>query len=643
MASNKELFPKAEGSGGKRTTRKKKARRRGGAPVLQGKLKVHDPFELVRWLALSQPDPRKALAELVQNSLDAGAKRIRVTRVRRKGLPCLEVLDDGEGVIPELDRPEALRYIATNVGHSRKRNLSPEERLKLMTQGQYGIGLLGFWTLGQMLEMRSTVPGQKPHRLVLYRDQPKFIVEGIRKKSLFEDRYTEVVVVDLHRQASAALTGRRAADFLAVELRGQLLERDVELVVEDRMARGRAEKVIPVRPRPFLGEPISDLSLVPVPDHPPIRLDLYLADQGSGAEAGQISVYAAGTLVAGGFEELGALGLDRPPWTDPGLAGLVDFPGLHVSPGSRRGIIPDAAAAAFVAALCTVEPRLHEILEEDEQRRAEELDRKLIRDLQRAFKGFYRQQPRYTLLPVRAEGEEPALDGGGEPGVGAAADGGAGAGTAETLSSSSGSTAEPALPFPAGPLASLVITPDPVRLRLGASRVVTTRPVDASQRRVDAPVSFRWWMTDGVAAFEDEPTAARVRIRAGEKPGSATLHVRAWTAEDEVLAETTVEVSDAPAAGPSDEGIPEPELIDRPGEVWRSRLVDGRWQVNSGHPEMRSIRDRPALEVRYLAMLFAKEVVLRSSQDPRLEGPLEQLVEIAAFADRNLARRRKGR
>ena len=39
-------------------------------------------------------------------------------------------------------------------------------------------------------------------------------------------------------------------------------------------------------------------------------------------------------------------------------------------------------------------------------------------------------------------------------------------------------------------------------------------------------------------------------------------------------------------------------------------------------------------------MLFAKEVVLRSSQDPRLERPLEQLVEVAAYADRNLARRR---
>ncbi|HEV3457110.1 MAG TPA: hypothetical protein VHG32_11155, partial [Thermoanaerobaculia bacterium] len=55
---------------------------------------------------------------------------------------------------------------------------------------------------------------------------------------------------------------------------------------------------------------------------------------------------------------------------------------------------------------------------------------------------------------------------------------------------------------------------------------------------------------------------------------------------------------------------------------------------------------RPPLKLRYLALLFAKEVVLRSSGDPRFEAPLEQLVEVAAYADRRLSasrgRRRRG-
>jgi hypothetical protein len=131
-------------------------------------------------------------------------------------------------------------------------------------------------------------------------------------------------------------------------------------------------------------------------------------------------------------------------------------------------------------------------------------------------------------------------------------------------------------------------------------------------------------------------------VRAGDRSGRGTLAALARSGALEVGAEARVEVVDELAAG-RDEGIPEPELVDSPGAAWRSRIVDGRWQVNSGHAEYRGIADRPALKLRYLALLFAKEVVLRSAGDPRLEAPLEQLVEIAAYADRRLAAARAGR
>ena len=47
-----------------------------------------------------------------------------------------------------------------------------------------------------------------------------------------------------------------------------------------------------------------------------------------------------------------------------------------------------------------------------------------------------------------------------------------------------------------------------------------------------------------------------------------------------------------------------------------------------------------AYQLRYLAMLFAKEVVLRSHQDPRLEKPLEQLVEVMSYADQQISSRK---
>lgn len=620
--------------------------RRKRGDVTTGKLRVHDPFELVRWLAFSQPDPRKALAELVQNSLDAGARAVRVTRLRRKGTPMLRIWDDGEGVIPEFDRPEALRYIATHVGHSRKRTLTPKERLELMTQGQYGIGLLGFWSLGEMLEMRTAVPGQRAHRLVLYRDRPDYLIEPLRGRLPLDERWTEVVVHGLHREAVPVLLGRRAAGFLASELRGQLLERDVKLVVEDRMARGQAQKVIPVKPRRFLGERLAGLERLEVPDHPPVRLEIYFAGDstGDGGEGGDaLAVYAAGTLVAEGFHDLAALGLDHLPWTDRRLTGLVDFPALRVAPGSRRGVVPDEAAGLFARALAGAEPAVAALLADYEHRRAEEVDRALIKNLQRAFRNFYRQRPRYTLLPVEAR-KDTAAEASEDAGPGAAA--GDEPAADEAALAGDGAAAPLADLFPPGPLAEVHLTPSPLRVECGGQRHARARALDAGGREVAGPVGFLWQVRGPVGRLKVRANPSRVLLTAAERPAAGMLAVLARADGREAMAEVAVEVVEELDSPHSDEGIPEPELVDLPGAGWRSRIADGHWQVNAGHREYRAITDQPALKLRYLAMLFAKEVVLRTSQDPRLEAPLEQLVEVAAYADRQLAagrgRRKKG-
>lgn len=65
--------------------------------------------------------------------------------------------------------------------------------------------------------------------------------------------FTEVVITDVHETALRSLTGARLASYLGSELRGQLLARDVELVVRDGMARGLAQKRFDVRPKASWG------------------------------------------------------------------------------------------------------------------------------------------------------------------------------------------------------------------------------------------------------------------------------------------------------------------------------------------------------------------------------------------------------
>jgi hypothetical protein len=443
--------------------------------------------------------------------------------------------------------------------------------------------------------------------------------------------------VDLHKEASPALAARRAGDYLAAELRGQLLGRTVEVTIDDKMARGRAPKSLRVRPPRFLGERIEGLDSLEVPGHAPAKLEIYVSGEPSDeAATPPVALYAAGTIVAEGFDELAALELDHEPWTDSRLTGMVDFPELHVTPGSRRGVVPDGVARAFAEALGRVEPLLEKVLETKERERAEQLDRNAIRDLQRAFRDFYRSRPRYTMLPTEtktpgaedAEGSVGAL-----PGPPAQEE----TGEQETYAPDSGET--PSELFPPEPLESVEIAPKRIVLERNASRSVQARARDATGRPIHEGIDYTWelWGDLGeLAPLEGQRTTLSARGEPGE--GILSVHARESATGREASAAAPVEVVEL-AASSGHEGIPEPELVDAPGARWRSRLLDERWQVNTGHADYKACADKPALKLRYLAMLFAKEVVLRSSQDPRLDEPLEQMVEVAAYADRRLAER----
>jgi len=176
------------------------------------RLRPQDPFDLIRLLARSQSDPRKAVAELVQNSLDAGARRVTVHWFNEKGRRALRIVDDGAGVFPEMERVDALRRIAQTIGHSHKRDLTPSQRREELVLGKYGIGLIGFWSVGEQLELRSRVAGGKPYVLKLVEDSAQGEVVPARGRLLDElETYTEVTVRCVHDAAANKIRPPRRA------------------------------------------------------------------------------------------------------------------------------------------------------------------------------------------------------------------------------------------------------------------------------------------------------------------------------------------------------------------------------------------------------------------------------------------------
>jgi hypothetical protein len=609
---------------------------------ITGKLRAADPFELIRWLARSQPDPRKALAELVQNSIDAGAKNVHVTRLRAHGVTALHVLDDGEGVIPEMERCDALNYIATHIGHSRKRDLTPQQRRELMLQGKYGIGLLGFWAIGGMMEMRSQIPGQPSHLLRMFEDSPRFEIEGLRSRLALGERYTEIVVRKLHRPAFLSLSARRITDYLAAELRGQLLARDVRILVHDRIARGRAPKVLEVQPVRFSGQRLKLAEEVPVDGFAPMRVELYLLPAVNGGE-GQVSVSCNGTAVYEHAWQIEVADLHRSPWTERRLNGLIEFSDFQVPPGSRRGVVPDQAALAFCTALRSLEPGILAQLLDAEARAAAAVEADVLRQLEKAFRDLRRLAPQYDFFAVRAPGTAPFGEAPERGRAQAASDSEGGEPTSgipvvEAVTREESTEEEAPSLLPAGLLASVQIIPASTQVeRLGLRRF-RAEARDSSGILIRRPLSIRWWTDSPLGQLLTEGLTSNT-FQAGPDFGTATIFVEVREENRSAAAEATIKIVEAAAGDEgSHAGIPEPVFVDEPLSSWRSRMSDSYWQVNSAHPDFRTASETPRRKLRYLASLLAKEVVLHSFPAPQLEPVLERLVEVLTIAERRLER-----
>lgn len=635
---------------------------RRAAPALrEGKVRPADPFELIRWLAHCQQDPRKAVAELVQNSLDAGAKQIEVVRRRDKGQFVLQITDDGGGVIPDLPRDEALAWIATHIGHSRKRNLTPEQRRELMTQGQFGIGILGFWCLGEHLIMTSAVGGEAAIELHLWAEQPNYRVSKSRGR-LGLHTGTEVTIRNLHPHVGRTLTARKLNDYLALELRGQLLERDVQVMLHDRIARGSAQKVWQVKPLQFPGPRVAVPDEMAVAGHRPARVELH--QNGESDAPLRVTLAAGGTVVLDDVVELAPEVLGSGPFASGRLCGVIDFPDLEPSPGSRRGVGSGPARDALLASLVELARQLEELLALEQERRHEEVEQRQLRHLRRAFLAVRRQAPELAFFDVAA-GLRAGDDAGAksEAGAGSAAAGDdPRAGHALSPAAEAGaSTSPPAVPpiaddaeglgdddaapaqrglFPPGPLASLQVRPPNTRVEVLGQRRVRAVPQDAEGRTVPLDPPITWSVGSGGGRVEALSADGRHALySAGEAPGEAAVTARATDGERIVEATVQVRIVDeiGSAAGAA-LGFPSPEFLDEPASEWRSRMHDGHWQVNRAHPDFQTAAASDRLQLRYLATLLAKELVVRTFPQPQIARPLEQLVRLVSILNVSLER-----
>lgn len=132
-------------------------------------------------------------------------------------------------------------------------------------------------------------------------------------------------------------------------------------------------------------------------------------------------------------------------------------------------------------------------------------------------------------------------------------------------------------------------------------------------------MEFDWYL-DGLSCSRLEPSAdgATATLHTVEELTSGFVRVIATQDLTRVDATAEITIVESLDRGGSLEVIPAPVLIEDAHGAWRSRWLEERWEVNAGLADYMASSGTSTLRLRYLALLFAKEVVLKSAGDPRL-------------------------
>jgi hypothetical protein len=587
-----------------------------------GKLRIGDDWNAITIIALSQDNPLKAVAELVENSIDAGARSIAITRGRERGEHYLEIADDGSGVPRDAEGAPDFRYVATHICDSLKRRLKAEGARGI--QGEFGIGLLSFWTVGEELAMSSAGADEHLYEMRMRRHDPGYSVA--RRRTLVEERGTRLKIRPL-LPGVRQLSGEKIQRYLASELRERIRQSGVKIRVLDRQAR----KELAVEPRQFTGELLHHLP-VPAAASGEIYVELYLA---APEAANEVGLYRAGTRILRSITELEAFA--RAPWNSGFLQGIVDAPFLNLTPATRTGVIHDAALEAFRVAMAPVEARLAELIEERKRAEEEQSSRDTLRAIQKAFREAMLALPAedYDWFEIhtsrstaaRGEGAAPPADGEAQDGIAVPPE---------------GETAQRQFFEFAGPLYSVRIAPAACTVAVGAARTLRAIARDASRRAVAEGIAYAWRLLDGGGRIENHQAEYAV-YRAPEEPALVRVGVTARQGDAACEAQALVTVTDSLLPEPRErgaggQGLPGYTLEHAPGKLWRSRFEAEQnvIVVNSGHRDFAFAARSKALKLRYLVRLYAKEMVRKNFPELRGEELLDRLIELSLYTEEHL-------
>lgn len=494
-------------------------------------------------------------------------------------------------------------------------------------QGEFGIGLLSFWTVGEELTLTSAAVDGRTYTMRMKRNDPSYTVTA--RRLLFPACGTELTVAPL-LPGIRQFSGEKIQWYLASELRERIRQSGVAIKIVDRHAR----KEFKVEPRQFTGRLLHGLP-VPTTAFGQAYVEIYLSDPDP---AKKVGLYRAGTRLIDDLAEIDALA--RTPWTEGTLQGIVDVPFVHVTPATRMGVIYDHVFAAFIESLVPLEEALAKLIEEQRRAEQEQTSQQILRAIQKAFKEALLTLPAeeydWFEIPERAR-----------PGLGQLASGDAGIclpdGAAEEAGQADESEERQRHFFEfAGPLFQVRVSPASCVVAVGQSRAFSAIARDRSGHRVEEGLTGSWEIVEGEGSLRDA-TAEFATFTASTEPGLVRIRLSVTQGLVSCQAEALVTVTDSllpetKNISASRSGLPGYTFQRAPGQLWRSRFdeVQNVIVINNGHRDFVYASKNKALKLRYISRLFAKELVYKNFPGIPPAELLERLIELSLYTEVNL-------
>ncbi|MDX9800098.1 MAG: ATP-binding protein [Spirochaetia bacterium] len=595
-----------------------------------GKLKIGNNWNAITIIALSQNNPLKAIAEFVENSIDAKAKNITILRGKKRNESYIKIIDDGEGI-------SDFKYVATHIGDSIKRKLKLQGVKGL--QGEFGIGLLSFWTVGEQLTLTSTGRDGIARRMNLVKGNPGYRVDDVR--TLIEKTGTELLIQPL-LSGVKQLSVEKIQNYLASELRDRIIKTGVLIKVIDRKSR----KELVVEPRKFKGRLLHSLPEIRSPLGE-IYFEIYLNEPSAENE---ISLYKHGTRVIPSIQKIDYF--NTHPWNSPYLEGMIDVSFLQLTPGTRDGIILDDAFENFIHSIEPLTEAVAEIV--DEQKRAEEekTSKNILHRISKAIQealNFLPEDdygwlsiPRKTKIQIAGnESENRNIENGKE-----LSDQTEPVYIASSPEESEEQKTQKDFYEIPGSLYSAIISPASIVTGVGEMKKLKIIARDKNRRQLDSGYSVKWSIREGEGEL-DSLDKEFVNFKAPKEPCIVILSAVVTQNEVECVAECIITVTEellkkddtSSSADGSRKGLPGYTYLKAPGELWRSRFDRDRYIIiiNNGHADFIYASRAKTRKLRYISKLFTKELVLENFPEITREQLLERMIELQIYSEENLS------